>query len=1178
MRNNAYSSYAQHGHRGDESSQAIYEEIEVQHQSTLGGGLASTSNSTTTTITAESSPNKRQWSNIKNATTNSIRSSKTNHAVAGMSIGSSSQEQSVSTWFPVPSLFHTKASKKESSPNHNQHQHQHQHRRIKKNKSPILPFDEIVDNDRHNIINSQNNNSNGNGDPLSSNATFNDPTATIGSYTTSSTAAASPITFPNPNQHRMTRDRPWRNLPHNNHHRQQQQQHQSSPNNNNTHPYNRIPKQTTPLSSSSTTSSPRFRKSPSPPSKQYNGFNPFSSSHSADESSTTELHSQSFQSVQSMQSSLEDERYIPQLFQQQPSPQQKSKNPFDSMDSNNSNENNNKNDKHGSSVNASTHSTTSSHTWFNHRMNRSRISSKSPERQRIPRPSSKSVSQSPNQASPNTNSNTPHQLHSLLSCATTHSDPQWKQALQLLATSSNPKLLAQSKLSQHKEHNWTALHIAALSNPPLYIIYALLIVYPQAVREIDGGGRLPLHLASGSEASSSVLSILVRFYNQSVIMEDGRGLIPLHLALLRDDDEEMSSDMIRVLLGQEGCIRNKKSATSHQQQHHKDGCMRRGEHLNLKLNDVTTGMFGDNPNAIYMKERKKREMRMKQMMKMMNGTSSPKYSRGFAADMKDVDPVDELPYNHEYLTTLWEDDDVMDVDIFGYAEMEEAHTFDFEVQQCLKKLSKWKKSHKKEESDNDDDENNALHSELFVSPACIPTPNMRLPIHMVVRRNYKVDQAFRLPNHLQNDIVRTLIHVNPSSLFFKDYHGNSPIMTYLEVSSTDPNNHIDEDMIELLLGIRTAGFRVAPSWLEDIDIVESHRKLANAWSDSYADESAMYNPAMVACGQTLPLHVAISQLMSSSIIYTIYSCYPGAKYVQDDRNCTPLHCALMHSSSEEKLDMNILSLLIDERVVVLRDTLHKSALDLLIDNSKNDRVPIDPSNLSWANQRGHEHQSQNIKTKFQSFFHHSFLKKNSSSMYISEMEQRLEDLKYLPPWLRDYAFGTPAVQQLLINKVSSPLSTAIIFLHGLALVLLILFFASTVDSVLNRPENISHANGIFMIISLGYLILNGVYYVLMNFRLQIGWRGCILNIWSWVTLFGLSFTFVSSILLNRFDTSSGDSIEDIMVLSTASIGLLWAMVIGFVSRWCYGVSIFCLSTLKVRYFIMFSSPSEIYLF
>jgi len=99
-------------------------------------------------------------------------------------------------------------------------------------------------------------------------------------------------------------------------------------------------------------------------------------------------------------------------------------------------------------------------------------------------------------------------------------------------------------------HDWTALHIAFLSNPPLFLVYALLLVFPEGAKEVDNAGRLPLHLAAGSETSVCALKTLVRFNNEAICTNDDRGYIPLHLALLRDGNEEIPVNILRILLGQ----------------------------------------------------------------------------------------------------------------------------------------------------------------------------------------------------------------------------------------------------------------------------------------------------------------------------------------------------------------------------------------------------------------------------------------------------------------------------------------------------------------------------------------------------------------------------------------------------------------------------------------------------
>ncbi len=775
---------------------------------------------------------------------------------------------------------------------------------------------------------------------------------------------------------------------------------------------------------------------------------------------------------------------------------------------------------------------------------RGRKVSKSPERERIRPTTSLMTNES--------------KLHSLLSCATSPSDPKWMEALQLLANAPNPTQLAMMKVSL--DHEWTALHIAALSNPPLYVIYGLLLVYPEAVRQMDAGGRLPIHLAAGSEASVSVLSILVRFYHESVIIKEGRGLVPLHLALLRDGGEEMSADIVRVLLGQN------LNATRGQggMRKVKDGALRRGEHLNLKLSDVKSGMFGENPNTISMKERRKREIRIKNM----SPQNIESYSRGFGSDIHEVDSTDGIPYKHEYLTSLWDEEGIMDVDIFGNIELIELQKFSFEVQNCLRKLSKIRKKRKEGEHKSHSNKK----SENSMSPAYILAPKMRLPIHMAIKRNYTVPDSCRLPTDKQNDVLRILINANPASLMHQDNLGKTPLMTCLELAGNDSIYPVDLEMVELLLGFRTRDFHASPEWLEDNDIVESQQTLCKRRNENSFIGCSAYNPAMVPYGDMVPLHVAVSKSLPSPIIFAIFSFFPGAKYIQDERKCTPLHYALQHSSNNVDLDMSLLCLLIDKRIVAARDILNVTAFDLLVENCKNGR--ISNHDISSQNKCLEDFPDNDMKSKLQVLFQHSFQDEDFSKDHNSRYSN-LEDLRYLPSWIRTLAFETPAVQKALITKISSPFSTALIVINAIVLFMLIVFYMNSVDVVLTQGYVIPSGFIGIVTTSSVFLALYGLYNAYIAFRLQIGWKCCVCNIWSWVTLIGLVLSFTTVIQFTRLETNSSSIVGDSFVtLIITTIGFLWAMLVGFACRWCYGVSILYLSILKVCSLLRYCNYDE----
>ena len=513
------------------------------------------------------------------------------------------------------------------------------------------------------------------------------------------------------------------------------------------------------------------------------------------------------------------------------------------------------------------------------------------------------------------------EFHNLLSCAASPDDNLFLEALELLTTSPNPRQLAKTKLSD--AHDWTALHIASLSNPPLYLIYALLLVFPEGAAELDSAGRLPLHLAAGSETNVCVLNTLVRFYTDGVYTKDDRGLIPLHLALLRDGDEDIPVDAFRILLGQNIGVGAKEVRIGGGPRTVRDGYMRKKEHLNLQLNEIHGGVLGPSPGSLMMKEQKRRKAIMQLRNKDVRKES---LSRGFARNIEDADSQDGNPHRHEHLVSLWIDEGKSVKDRFGDMELNETDEFSSDVQHCLKQLAQWKKKFDREHKVERSAETESLQK---VNPATIPAPpHMRLPVHMAIRRNHRKKKnhksthgvstrIMRPPN--QNEVLRVLIHAFPSSLIIRDSQDQTPLMTCLNLIHYSSVHPIDMDTIEILLGMQTAGYKPAPQWLEDINFFQQHQNYVLGYSSPAERFSAWTsNAAMVSCDGKLPLHVAAREGLPTSIVHAILTFYPGAKHAKDDCDSTPLHCALQNMTSETSLDIDMICMLLDEKVLRIK--------------------------------------------------------------------------------------------------------------------------------------------------------------------------------------------------------------------------------------------------------------------
>jgi hypothetical protein len=743
----------------------------------------------------------------------------------------------------------------------------------------------------------------------------------------------------------------------------------------------------------------------------------------------------------------------------------------------------------------------------------------------------------------------------------------------MLATSKNPRKLAQMKLSD--AHDWTALHLVFLSNPPLFLVYALLLVFPEGAKEVDNAGRLPLHLAAGSETGVCALNTLVRFNNEAICSHDDRGYIPLHLALLRDGNEEIPMDVLRILLGQTtGSGKAAIQLGGTIPRGVRDGYMRNKEHLNLELDDIQGGLLGVSRGAAIMKERKRREA----MMKLSRKKSHEPLSRGFARNIEDADSQDGDPLKHEHLSSLWANDAHYQSDPFGDMELVETNQFSSEVQHCLKQLAQWKKRYDREQKT--ETSPNLAPKSHIVNPATIPAPPYsRLPLHMAVRRNHKkksqegsnantVSSLAPPPN--QNEILRILIHAFPPSLMIKDSHDKTPLMTCLALVHHPAIHPVDLNMIELLLGTRTLGYKAAPRWLEDIDFFRQHQKSIGRHAHEIQQNSTTLatNAAMIPCDETLPLHIAAREALSTSIVHTIYTSYPGAKYAQDERDSTPLHCTLQNLTGRTSLNLEMIYMLMDDKVLRIRNSMDQSIFDLLVANAKANKLPTKFKDKSIK----HAETGKRVKvtTIFQPVFHQVIMDEVLGSGERKE-DEFLSELYSLPSTMRRQACATPSFQYVLLKELATGANAASIFLYGICLLTLTISFSAMVDTFISHRSDddvmTSNAQKNVIFVTNAYLSIHGLMYACMTIRLNISIAESLANIWTWITFIALLLSLVVTVYIGNQERSLGSiDVTDshLITMSTIAIGTLWSAFIGYLARWWYGVGIFCASVVKVR--------------
>jgi len=750
-------------------------------------------------------------------------------------------------------------------------------------------------------------------------------------------------------------------------------------------------------------------------------------------------------------------------------------------------------------------------------------------------------------------------FHTLLSCAASPDDAQFLDALELLTTSKNPRKLAQLKLSD--AHDWTALHIASLSNPPLYLIYALLIVFPEGVRERDSAGRLPLHLAAGNETRASVLNVLVRFYNEGISLRDDRGFIPLHLAFLRDGNEEISIEAVRILLGQN--IGNGDDAQirwggNQSPRPKRDGYMRNKGHLNLRNADIHKGLLGESRNSAILRERKRRE----EISRFTRKDAGVSLSRGFARNINEVDSQDGEPYNHEHLASLWLEDNQNLNDPFHLLEISETKLFSPDIQNCLKQLTQWKKKYDKEHKSS---ESEHKPSEKIENPATIVAPpHLRLPIHMAVRRNHKRNSAAEvmhttstldIPSN-QNEILRVLIHAFPSSLMVKDLQNKTPLMTCLSMIHHKAIHPVDLDMVNLLLGTQSFGFDYAPRWLEDDLFFREHQNIISHESEitQHKIGGIIRNAAMVPCDETFPLHIAARECLSTEIVHAIYACYPGAKYAQDDRGCTPLHCTLQNLTGKNIVNLDVLRVLMDEKVLKIQNYMDQSLYDLLVANARAKKLP-----------KTCKKQSTHI---FKPFFDQAVTERSINISGSYHKNSIFTDLSAFPSWVRKQACATPSFQDLLLAETSGAFNTALIFLYGISLLTLVISFTSMTEDLISQRTaaevHFSISQKIVVLVTNLYLSIQGLLYTFTTIRLNIYVKESLSNIWSWINFISLLSSFIVTVQIWYLEQSPANiSVKATITLSTIAIGTLWSSCVGYLSKWWYGISCFCSGAIKI---------------
>jgi len=775
-------------------------------------------------------------------------------------------------------------------------------------------------------------------------------------------------------------------------------------------------------------------------------------------------------------------------------------------------------------------------------------------------------------------------LHDLCGEAVSEDDLAWRNALYLLSV--EPHLAA-----VEDENGWTPLHICGFCHPapPTYVVRALLYANPRSCRRPDRGGRLPLHFVAASSGDVESMQLLVRYYPASVSVQDDRGYTPLQL-LLRNNRVQLTLERARILLGLtvqqqhtgtstsavQNAVRSSllsSSATTAGQQHVH---FRRGEHLKMKLEDLDVMLHKPPPV-----------------------TTFHHYYHG-DTDLDYEAAVESYP---------------QDIQV-GLRRLCQWKRSEARIKNKLR--SEEKKETDNSSADGDDDERQ-LDCRM-ANAAAIPFPgNGQLPIHVLVRRAFiematlevegsfsntgsgdyddndlyltasgtsgagketdlevgssdtpdsettpSVEDGNQKDAHAQqplsvqhpHDLLRLFISCYPRGLLCRDGNGMTPLLLVMAENNSLP----DLDIVELLLGKRTSvgdvgGFDAdqnLPSWAKDMPLHQMSSSRAQ-----YMNAAMIPTPE----SQQLPLHLAAEELLSyPSLIQTVYDSYPGAVLVQDSYGRTPLHVALK-SYRRVPIEPQILSLLFNDRVAQIRDDHGRLPFDLLLESAATRTIPQELPR-SWTAST----ESSATSTSGQSWsVYERFLSTSiagaAKPTKKSEVKGFLRGLRNLPPWLRKQACSSIIVQDLLVEDMASPLKCALVLLDGLVLVALITVFRIQMEQYVVAQDNgvqLSTWYTFAVYATATMHIVLDITYGLVSTSLGAFRHLCLFNPWRWIDFAAMLVSIGTSALLY-----SNTSDAKLYALGTASTGLLWLTLLGYLATWSYGISVFVGGLTKV---------------
>ena len=751
------------------------------------------------------------------------------------------------------------------------------------------------------------------------------------------------------------------------------------------------------------------------------------------------------------------------------------------------------------------------------------------------------------------------QLHQLCQEARGPDDIAWRNALYLLRM--QPEM-AQVLDSQGR----TPLHVACMGQPaaaepqqrpplprppPDYILRALLLANPEAIQQTDADARLPIHCMAAASGDAQGMQLLMEANPSSMVARDSMGWTPL-LLFLQNPHVQVAVPPIQVLMGMTLPVQSAPQTRSSIRQ-------RGGDHLKLKVEHLD---------------------------RMHTGGKRPREQS-------------KLPVG------------ISDKVMKAYPE---------DVRLCLSQLEKWSRKQGRQQQDNKEAHDvSFLTSTSFSSsfqqqernPAAIFAPqDRRLPLHLLILRGLsdihlqssRVEEVNRdgggggTQQHTLIVVVRLLIAAYPEGLIARDTNGHTPLLLAMVAASDVLPS---QELLELLLGKRTAGYDSMPLWAQDVPYPVQHA-YAPFRQRTLAPAAERYcNPAIVSTLDTcqLPLHIAAEEWSDhSSLLVAIYESYPGAMHVQDARGRMPLHI-LLQNYRRITPHPEIVAMLLSERAAKTMDDEGQLPFDLLVNAAS--CLPKDPIPCSMLPTGTVVHPDP--YKAFQYFFQPAILtsaargegrRDGTREQRRAEAEVFLWRLRTLPPWLRRQACGASFVQELLLEELASPAKCAFVMMQGLLWGLLMAAFRrqmdifsdtaaasgfspTAVDSlpIFDGSEEQILTRGIFAEQSPRYeawntLAVYGLCAVAIGIQAVFwalsGTLGefqhlCLFSVWRWVDLLAIICTSMTAVMIQAELPD-----DAVLVVSTAATGMLWFAIVGFLSHWWYGMAFFSGLLVKVR--------------